>query len=610
MSGYGFAARPELPALPGWRALDRALAHWTLAHGGSLELALLAGWASHAEGLGDTALAVDLAAAGREGWPRLDAAAIAELRRQPLLGDGGRPTPFVLDPEGRFYLWRNFADEVAVAAHVRARCAPAAPAGLPDADLERLFAGGRPEWDAAQRRAVAAAVGARLFVLTGGPGTGKTSTVLRMLLALQRAAGARALTIQVAAPTGKAAQRLVQSLRQGKQTLLRGLPADWQPLLAAIPEREAPTVHRLLGYDPRRNLFARDRSHPLAADVVVVDEASMLDLSMLRALFEALPAAARLILVGDADQLGSVGAGSVLRDLVAALEAAGGARLVRLDRSFRAERQLAAIAAAAGRGDGPALARAFDAAGAQAQWRKVETVAGLQHALAQWAQALAGALDRFIPAADPEPGAPEPSPDPAAGHALRALHRLGERQLLCALREDAFGALTANAMIEGHLKRLWGIPAAQRWYPGRAVLITRNDYAAGLYNGDVGLTLAEPGGALWVWFESRAADGSAGARRFAPNALPDHQGAFAVTIHKSQGSEYRHVAVLLPPDPRNPILLRPLLYTGLSRARHSLELWSAEASLEIALATAAQRSGGLAARLVAMGGLEPPTPAL
>jgi exodeoxyribonuclease V alpha subunit len=181
--------------------------------------------------------------------------------------------------------------------------------------------------------------------------------------------------------------------------------------------------------------------------------------------------------------------------------------------------------------------------------------------------------------------------------AVHALHALAQRQLLCALREDGFGALAINGWIEQRLKRAWDVPEERVWYPGRAVLVTRNDYASRLYNGDVGLCLADASGALRVWFETITADGQPSARSFAPGTLPAHEGAFAITIHKAQGSEYDTAAVLLPPDPANRILSRQLLYTGLSRARRAVELWAGEEALQAALARPIVRAGGLADRL-------------
>lgn len=588
MNAYRFIPSPEEQADAPWRPLDRALLRWTLAHGGSALLARVAAWASLAEGEGDTALPLRGEHSGRHGMASLSDQQIEELRGQPLVGSGAQATPFVLDAQGVFYLWRNHRHEVVIARQLRERRAGKRPGNSDTSLLDALFLHDHSAAVQRQREAVAAVIGRRWFVLTGGPGTGKTTTVLRMLLMLQRQASAP-LTIQVGAPTGKAAQRLVQSLRQGRQTLADRLDAGWADALASIPDGEALTLHRLLGYDPRRNRFLRTAAQPIAADVVVVDEASMMDLGMLRALLDAVRADATLILVGDAEQLTSVAAGSVLMDLVAAMEAQHAPDVVRLEHSFRAARQLVPVNRAVRAGDAVGLQQAMHAAGEQALQRTMANEAQLTRELGRWTEALAALPIRPAPA-DARDGTNEE----AARLALRAL---GQRQLLCALREESFGAVAINAWIERRLKRHWNEPDDRTWYAGRAVLITRNDYAARLYNGDVGLCLAGADGALRVWFETDPADGQGGVRSFAPGTLPAHESAFAITIHKSQGSEYAHVAVMLPPDPAHRILSRQLLYTALSRARQKLELWSSEEALRAALAQPVQRASGLAHKL-------------
>lgn len=587
MSSYRFLRRDAGDsAADVWRPLDHALAHWVRIHGGSAELAAVAAWTSYADGLGDAALLLRGDDAGRHGMAVLPDAALAALRGEALVGDGERCTPFVLDRENRFALWRNYADECAIASALRRRRGAAEPvdADRLDRAVAQLFGGDRSARTRAQREAVAAAAGRSLFVLTGGPGTGKTTTVLRMLLLLQQQSAAP-LRIQVAAPTGKAAQRLLQSLRTGKIHLSQSgeLGEEWSHALAAVPEHEAPTLHRLLGYDPRRNVFARNRRRPLAADVVVVDEASMVDLTLLRALLAALRDDARLILVGDADQLTSVAAGSTLMDLVAALEEQRAPELVRLQHSFRAERELVRINEAVRSGDAVALQAALAEAGDSALRRRVGDAAELQSALVDWARQIAGSgIDAVADDADA---------------ARSALERLGRRQLLCALREDAYGALAANQAIEQQLRRHWQVAPDVLWYPGRAVMVTRNDHARRLFNGDIGLCLADSQGRLRVWFDSVDEQGRASARGFAPDRLPAHEGAFAVTVHKSQGSEYAEAALLLPPDPEHRILSRQLLYTGVSRAKQRLQLWAAPAVLAAALARPIRRAGGLAAKL-------------
>lgn len=617
MSGYAFRRDPAELAVDAWRPLDRALHRWVRAHGGSERLATVAAWASLADGNGDTALALD--DASRHGMPALTAVEIGQVRDERMVGDGSgdAATPFVLDGVN-FYLARNHRDECAVAALLRQRRALDEAHGADEADIDALFHGERGVAVELQRQAVRDVIGRRLFVLTGGPGTGKTTTVLRMLLMLQREAG-RTLRIEVAAPTGKAAQRLAQSLRHGKDRMRSDphapLPPAWQPLLDAIPDAGALTLHRLLGYQPWRNGFRRGPRERLVADVVVVDESSMVDLAMLRTLLEAVDAGATLILVGDADQLTSVATGSVLMDLVAALESAGSAGIVRLRHSFRAERQLVAVNEAVRAGDAGAFAAASAAAGGKVVHERLDDVVQLAARLDRWAARLASLehLRPLLPMPAP-PSAPDggslvrAAPAPAQPSAKRnrfvldALDALARCQLLCALREGDFGATAVNRALESRLRRAWEADEGAEWYPGRAIIVTRNDYGAGLFNGDVGLCLADDNGHLRIWFEAVGGEeargtGGRAVRSFAIGTLPEHETAFAITIHKSQGSEYDRAAVLLPPAAEARILSRQLLYTGLSRARASVELWTADASLQKALATPAWRMGGLMQRL-------------
>lgn len=608
---YHFGPLPiDATAPEAWRPLDRAVARWVVIHGGSPLLALVAGWASLAEGYGDSALPLQGPDAARHGMGVLDQAALAALADEPLVevaGNEGPPTttaPFVID-HGHFYLRRNFLHEVAVAQQLAARrAAGRMDVQTPVGGLDELFDGANDAAIQAQRNAVAGVPGRRLFVLTGGPGTGKTSTVLRMLLMLARSAaaqGAAAPEIRLAAPTGKAAQRLAAALREGGRAL-RGradgpLPAAWQACLEHVLAAEAGTVHRLLGSRGRSGGFRHHAGDPLAADIVVVDEASMVDLALLRALLDALPAAATLILVGDADQLTSVGTGSVLLDLVAALDADGAPELVRLQHSFRAHQDLVAINQAILQGDAAAFAAAWQAAGTAAIRRQVATASDLQRALGGWCRGLRQALQAC--------GAYDPLPTGRDDLVLAALDGLRGRQLLCALREGPFGAVEANAAMERALRVDAGDHVGTPWYPGRAVLVTRNDAAAGLFNGDVGLCLLGTDGQLRVWFEAAttagdaaAANGQRSVRALAPGNLPAHEAGFALTIHKSQGSEYDHVALLLPPEADSRILSRQLLYTGASRARHVLELWATDAALESAIATPVRRAGGLRQRLL------------
>ncbi len=616
LGGYHFRPLPELASAPAaWRALDRAVARWVVLHGGSPLLAQLAGWASLAEGNGDSALLLRGPDADRHGMPALDGPQRTALHAEPMVSVASEDpgivnTPFIVDHD-YFYLRRNFIYEVAVARHIQARRAASRTAGTVSmAAIDVLFHGQADDCVQPQRQAVAAVLGRRLFVLTGSPGTGKTSTVLRMLLMLVKDHVDRAEAapvIRISAPTGKAAQRLSESLHDGAKRLRehvqRPLPPSWQPYLQAVLAAEASTLHRLLGSRGHHGGFSHHADNPLPADIVVVDEASMVDLAMLRVLLEALKSDATLILVGDADQLTSVGSGSVLLDLVSVLESQAAPELVRLHHSFRADMALVSINAAILGGNNKAFEMAWQAAGPKAIRRKLTSSRDLSRTLGAWCRQLHRLLEQS--------GACDVVPTQGEERVLKALDGLRRRQLLCALREGEWGAEQVNAVIGQTLSsQLDGYTGAS-WYPGRAVIITRNDYSLGLFNGDVGLCLRDEPGQLGVWFEVTAprattatasVQDSASQRRvkcLAPGSLPEHRGAFALTIHKSQGSEYDHVALLLPPDADNRILSRQLLYTGVSRARQVVEIWGSDAALRMAIATPVKRAGGLQQRFMA-----------
>ena len=597
-SHFGFRNIPRQPHGEPWRALDAAVARWVLAHGGSALLAEVAGWASYAEGQGDSALPLLPDLPSRHGLRALSADEIEALRTQPMVTalteNAAVSTPFVLQ-FNHFYLRRNAMHESAVASALRPRRRhfdePLAPCETED--LHTLFDAAESEAVAPQTDAVKQVLGRRLFVLTGGPGTGKTTTVLRMLLGLTRehhAVHARLPIIRLAAPTGKAARRLGDALREGADALLARAgfrDSTWPQWLTPALQAEAMTLHRLLGSRGRQGGFRHDAANPVAADVVMIDEASMLDLPLLRALLDALPETAVLVLVGDAEQLPPVGTGSVFRDLVGALEAAAGDDVIRLRHSFRADQSLVPVNEALRQGNPAAFSAACSAAGASMQYETCATPAQLQACLLKWQRKVrndwrdAGVFTAARPEEVPE-----------------RLASIRNRQLLCALREGPFGALQVNDRLESLFREEAGDASSGAWYPGRAVMITRNDDASGLYNGDIGLCLRDPEDGLQVWFEAASgADAGEGPRGFATTALPPHESAFAITVHKSQGSEYGEVAVLLPPDADNAVLSRQLLYTAATRARRALQLWCSDAVLEAALKADDVRSSTLQERL-------------
>jgi exodeoxyribonuclease V alpha subunit len=595
------------------RAIDQTLAQWVFQRTGSTLLATAVRAVSNAEGRGHSCASLT--------DPHTDAGfdteALAALRQHAWVGDGAHFTPFVLDARNRFYLWRNWQHEAKLAAAILRRCQQRTlpiPADTLADDVDVLFAGMPPGTTDWQRTAVAAVPGARFFVLTGGPGTGKTTTVVRMLLMLlrhARACGLPALpSIALAAPTGKAAQRLVQAIARGKAELQTALPSeDFRDLLPLIPHVDARTLHRLLGYRPMDNAFSHGPRNPLAEDIVVVDEASMVDLAMMRQLLEALRPDAVLILLGDPGQLASVDAGSVLADIVASApqnqlpwamagllapwlqnapgtatdDAALAGQVLTLTHSWRAGSGLQRGIEALRDTPDPAWLDTLlrERADGDLHLRHCPSPQALRACVDGWIDRHAELLQTLL------------TLPIDAGTALQSLHQL---QILCALRDGPFGAHGLNELIARRLAARFGIDSGHAWYHGRPLIITRNDYARGLFNGDVGTALQGADG-LRVWFELSDRDGNTGLRSFSPRALPAHESAWAITIHRSQGSEYRNVAVVLPPDEDNRVLTRELVYTAISRARNHAEIWATDESLRAALARPIQREGGLRERL-------------
>ncbi|WP_338763808.1 exodeoxyribonuclease V subunit alpha [Massilia sp. METH4] len=533
------------------------------------------------------------------------------------VGDLDFNQPLVLDGE-RLYLRRYWRDETTVAASVRSRAQ--AGHGVDTAAvrhwLDLLFhhpvREGGPDW---QKIACAAALRGQLAVITGGPGTGKTYTVARLLaLLFALAPDPQGLRIALAAPTGKAAARLKQSI----DTALDELAAR---LGAALPLRElagrmggARTLHSLLGARPDTRSFAYNAGNPLEIDVLIVDEASMVHLEMMAALLAALPPHARLILLGDKDQLASVEAGAVLGDLCAQAESGnydaatcdyvlaatgetippafrerdGGPlaqRIVMLRQSRRFGGPIGQLALAVNRGDGDA-ARDVLRGDSEGRLRWIEG-ARPNDVLALAVQGRPGAGAGYRDYLELVQAGPDGDYE---GWVRDVLKRFEQFRLLCAVRAGEWGVAGLNEAIEQKLDSARLIRRRGEWYVGRPVMVTRNDYATGVYNGDIGLTLPDPQrpASLRVWFS----DGEA-VRSVLATRLRNVETAFAMTVHKSQGSEFTHTAMVLPPQ-ANAVLARELVYTGITRAREYFTLVSPNAAvLAQAIAERTQRASGL-----------------
>lgn len=511
-------------------------------------------------------------------WPALDAwqhvlgdSALCRVVHEAGVGHDQAPSAMLVLDGSRLYLARYHEAECRLALSIQRRVHHAALVEAPGlaAEFARLFPSDpeRTDWQAV---AAQTALELPLVFVTGGPGTGKTTVAARMLALLLHADRSR--TVAIAAPTGRAAARLVESI---------GAAAEREQLSAAVRAQlptTGATLHRLLGYQPWNETFRHDASHPLPHDVVIVDEASMVDVLMMDALFRAVRPDARLIVLGDPDQLASVDTGFVLGDVVrasaAATASASGSPLaravVRLRHSWRfgAQPGIGALATAMQQGDWPAVARALE----PGQYRDV-SIQGWSPATLQ--AATADAFAAYIASETPHD----------------ALHTLSRFRVLAATREGPRGVQGLNAQFERTLRRAGR--ATMGWYDHRPVLITANDPSTQLFNGDIGVTL-RVNGVVGVHFLQ--SDGQV--RSLPPSRLPAHETAWAMTIHKSQGSEFDMVVLVLP-EQDSPLLTRELLYTGVTRARQRVVLLGEAPPLRTGVERSVARSSGLVDRLMA-----------
>jgi exodeoxyribonuclease V alpha subunit len=563
-------------------------------------------------------------------WPAMPAwvTAVASSSLVAPEADGAPVRPLRLR-DSWLYLDRYWAEELAVARALRHRAARpgAAPdAAVLDAGLERLFGGDSAD---RQRAAASAAVTERFAVVAGGPGTGKTTTVARIvaLLAEQALAAGRPLPlVALAAPTGKAAARLQEAVRTEAAEL------DVADLARAqLLELPATTLHRLLGWRPGSNSrFRHDRRRRLAHDVVIVDETSMVSLSLMARLIEALREDARLVLVGDPGQLASIEAGAVLGDIVGPAGAgpspaepadvagpspaepadvagpspaepadvagpspaepadvAGprspgrrgggfGAGIVVLDRVHRFGGGIAELATAIHHGDADAVLTLLRSGRDDVQW--IETDVAEEAALDPVRTGALASAHAVIGAA-------------RAGDAPAALEALGGFRILCAHRRGPYGVTSWTARMEAWLEaERTGLSTAERWYVGRPLLVTENDYELGLHNGDTGVVIAGEGRVQAAFARGAAAV------PFSPSRLGAVDTVYAMTIHKSQGSQFLAAAVLLP-EPGSRLLTRELLYTAATRARRQLIIAGTEAAIRGAVERPVARASGLRVRL-------------
>jgi len=466
-----------------------------------------------------------------------------------------------------------------------------------------------------QKVACAIAATKGFSVITGGPGTGKTTTVTKLLAILQSLYKAAPLSIKLVAPTGKAAARLTESILGAKNKLTE-IPADINSL---IPQ-SAQTIHRLLGVKPFTNKFRHDKSNPLHVDVLIIDEASMVDLSLMAKLIEALPDHARLILLGDKDQLASVDTGSVMSDLCQGLVLGQTPRYSKV----RCE-QLNTLCF-----NGTVKLNAQT----QSEFKLADCIAFLQHSyrfdaksgIGQLAlavntnnrgilnyveqQSSEGHFSDIILDYDFVSTPIEKLVNSAASHYANYLTLIAQGasvaqvhaafasyQLLAAVREGDYGVNSLNQRIERVLQQqgLISVNPNQRHYIGMPIMVSQNDYQLKLFNGDIGVLMPDDSGQLKALF----IDEQGNERAFSPARLPAHDKVYVMTIHKSQGSEFSYTAMVLPPLKQASIgINRQLVYTGISRAKQTFELVADKKVLQLAMGKSVSRASGLYERLV------------
>lgn len=534
-------------------------------------------------------------------WPP-----IADIRTLLLASDlVGTPDapgnlPLILDEENRLYLHRYFAYERALARRILAfKTAKPIETAAAASSLDHFFGKADPSTADWQRIAAALAIRGRLTIISGGPGTGKTTTVANILACLL--AQNPDERIMLAAPTGKAAMRMLEAIRA--QTVR--FPAEMQSKMPL----EAFTLHRLLGMTSRFGVFRYHAGNPLLLDTLVVDEASMTDLAMASRLFDALPSHARLIMLGDKDQLSAVEAGAVFSELsadpsltlscVADLADMTGIvakaivpsvmlsptglsdTTVWLTQNFRfaADSGISRLALAIRDGKVMDATNALEKApDGSITWLSRDVSSTLPKTVSTFLHKNYAAYLETV----------TKTPDNKAA-VFAAFERF---RVLCATREGAYGVSAINTLMGTHCQSRMDVSPRETWYIGRPVMVMENDYVLRLFNGDIGIVLPDKNGAPMVYFPSDAGE----FRAISPVRLPEHETAFAMTVHKSQGSEFESLLILMPPH-SGPLITRELLYTAVTRARNHVSLVCSEEVLESGILTSVKKHSGLLTRL-------------
>ena len=531
----------------------------------------------------------------------------SKLEESFVVGKPGEFKPLILDDKSRLYLYRYWEYQEKLAVFIKKRvCREDENIDLTRMKhnirqgMKRLFfknrASKNTNWQAV---AAFAALTKKFCVISGGPGTGKTTTIAKILALLLELKSPERLKIALAAPTGKAAARLKQSVKFSKDN------SDFsETIKGAIPE-EVSTVHRLLGSIKGSPYFRYNAENNLPADIVVVDEASMVDLALMSKLVQSLAGHTSLILLGDKDQLSSVEAGAVLGDICDAekisrfsgkfckeFEAATGNvidtgqlpysndkpglcdSVVQLQQNYRFgdDSGIGAVSRAVNNKDATQAATLLkNGKRKDIQWKRLPGHGELVHAIRDTVKEN---FTKYL----------------KAGGISSVFDKFAQFKIFCAIRQGPFGVVAVNSAVEQILKDENMIKPGVKWYHGRPVLITRNDYNLRLFNGDVGIVLADhkANNELCVVFPE--VDGTY--RKLHPLRLPEHETVYAMTVHKSQGSEFNKILLILP-DIDTPVLTRELIYTGITRARESVEIWCDEDIFHTAVSRGIKRASGL-----------------
>ena len=479
---------------------------------------------------------------------------IALIKASELTSEDNQ-SPLILE-KNRLFLQRYWFYEKRLAQQIIALMALTLPANNLDLLLDRYFIQLIDETDW-QRVAAKNAITNAFSIITGGPGTGKTTTVVKILALLQETALKQntALHIALAAPTGKAAMRLQESIGQSKNTL----PCS-EAIAAQIPETVT-TLHRLLGAQPPSPYFTHDADNPLIYDLVVVDEASMIDLALMSKLVDALKPNSRLILLGDKDQLSSVESGAVLADLTKSHSQ----HTTELKKSFRFS------------GEIKALADAVNEQEAEKAWKILKNGQQVSLLNDDVIEYIANQYADFFKLVQQRV---------ACEVIFKSFNQF---RVLCSNRHGEQGVIDINQRVEKELIQQGKIRLSGQWYEGCPVMVTQNDYSMQLFNGDIGLYLYDKKLAKYLVFFLKP-DGTI--KKILPSKIPQHETVFAMTIHKSQGSEFENCLCILA-NKVTPVLTKELVYTAITRAKSNLKIYSSETIFKQTLQQKVERIGGL-----------------